>query len=380
VGSIFRQRKDAGGATGGSVQILQKGTSTFAEMFSQVALAAQGVPSATGFDSAFQGHDANGDGDLSDPGDWQDFVAGALNTWNGTVQTGAHGVKNVAAPSIGSIQEYEQVAAGQGDYTLSGGTYNYVGPGLGDYRHGRYRASADLIIKDNVAYDSAGNFIPLAPGTLSEKTFYDGREKKYVKVTQVDMAKLNISGAFPANGLIFAMRSDSSSSTPNGIRLVKGSTLSGALTVVSPDPVYVQGDYNTVNKKPAAVLSDAVNLLSNNWNDSKGPGTLPTAKQTFYNFAMITGGDETVQGVSYNGGFENLPRFHENWSGVKCHILGSFVKIYASLVGQGLWNYGGDVYTAPDRFWDYDTAFNNVNNLPPFTPVVAQVKSTGWWE
>ena len=32
------------------------------------------------------------------------------------------------------------------------------------------------------------------------------------------------------------------------------------------------------------------------------------------------------------------------------------------------------------RFWDYDTAFNNVSNLPPFTPIVAQVKSTGWWE
>ena len=94
---------------------------------------------------------------------------------------------------------------------------------------------------------------------------------------------------------------------------------------------------------------------------------------------MITGGDETG-GAGDSGGFENLPRFHENWDGVNCSILGSFVKVYASELAKGKWVYGGDHYTAPVRLWDYDTSFNNVKNLPPFMPNVAQVHNSGWWE
>ena len=95
--------------------------------------------------------------------------------------------------------------------------------------------------------------------------------------------------------------------------------------------------------------------------------------------AMITGNDETA-GTQYSGGFENLPRFHENWTNVNCKILGSFVKIYASQIATGKWVYGGDHYTAPNRLWDYDLAFNDVKNLPPFTPNVAQVRSAAFWE
>ena len=59
---------------------------------------------------------------------------------------------------------------------------------------------------------------------------------------------------------------------------------------------------------------------------------------------------------------------------------GSFVKIFASQFATGGWVYGGDRYTAPNRLWDYDTSFNKVENLPPFTPNVAQVRSSGWWD
>ena len=65
---------------------------------------------------------------------------------------------------------------------------------------------------------------------------------------------------------------------------------------------------------------------------------------------------------------------------MRAYILGSFVKIYASDIAQGKWRYGGDVYTAPQRLWDYDPAFNNAADLPPFTPNVAQVKGSGWWQ
>jgi hypothetical protein len=381
VGSIYRKRKDDASLTLGNVKIQATGSGALLDLWSQSQLTAKKVPSASGYDSAFLGYDANHDGDLSDPGDWADFAVGSLTTWNGTVETGANGVKRVEPPSVGSIQRFESVGAGEGDYTYDATLkdWKYVGAGNGDARKGRFHANADLVIRDLAAFDKNGNAVTLPSGTLTAKTMYDAREGKTVTVTEIDMSKLKSSVAFPANGLLYASRSDATSKQPNGIRLAKATDLGNPLTVCSEDPVYVLGDYNTVNKHPAAVISDAVNLLSNAWNDTKKKGALPTAKATTFNVAMITGNDETV-GSQYSGGFENLPRFHEKWDNVNCTILGSFVKIYASLVAKGAWVYGGDHYTAPNRLWDYDTSFNDASKLPPFTPNVAQVKSAGWWE
>ena len=76
-------------------------------------------------------------------------------------------------------------------------------------------------------------------------------------------------------------------------------------------------------------MADAVNLLSNAWTGNKQPGTLPEATETTFNTAVVTGIHESSVG-SYNGGFENLPRFHENWSGIECHINGAFVNTWTS--------------------------------------------------
>jgi hypothetical protein len=381
VGDMFRMRKDDGSDTTGSVKIQKSGTTSLYDMWSQSQLKSKGVPSTSGFDSNFKGFDSNADGDLSDMGDWPDFAVGALSTWGGTVQTADHGVKPVEPPSIGSIKRFQDVGPGNGDYSWNATLkdYSYVGQGNGDSAKGRYHATADLVIRDLKAYDNKGTAISMPTGALTSKTFYDAREGKNVTVTQIDISILKANSLMPANGEIYASRSDATVSQPNGIRLVNGADLGEPLTVVTEDPLYVKGDYNTKNKHPAAVIADAVNLLSNAWDDSKKAGQLPTAKATTWDTAMITGGDETG-GAGYSGGFENLPRFHEKWDGINATILGSFVKIYASEFAKGKWVYGGDHYTAPNRLWDYDTSFNKVENLPPFTPNVAQVRSAGWWE
>jgi hypothetical protein len=381
VGEILRRRKDDGTATGGSVKIQKSGTTTLADMLSQSQLKATGVASISGFDSSFMGFDSDGDGKLASATDVADFTVGALTTWGGTVQSSAEGVKPVAPPSIDSIKRFVPVGAGNGDYALDAFTkdYEYVGPGLGDARKGRFNLTAGLVIRDLDAFDANGNKLTLPAGTLAAKTFYDARAGKTVTVTELDVGKLAGSGYFPKNGEIYASRSDTTTTQPNGIRLAGAQDLSAPLTVVSEDPVYVLGDYNSVNKHPASIIADAVNLLSNKWDDSKTKGTLPKATATIYNVALITGGDET-SGSQYSGGFENLPRFHENWDGITASISGSFVKIYASQFATGKWVYGGDHYTAPIRNWDYDTSFNKVGNLPPFTPNVAQVQSVAWWE
>ena len=162
------------------------------------------------------------------------------------------------------------------------------------------------------------------------------REGKTVKVTEVNVALLNASGQFPENGLIYTYRTDAITSQPNGIRLKNGAEVLRPMTVVSEDPVDVQGDFNTVNKKGVAVMSDAVSLLSNAWDDSKrAGGPLPAASNTSYNLAIVTGKVSTPDGGgNYSGGFENLPRFHENWTGKTASIRGSFINIFDSEIAK----------------------------------------------
>lgn len=200
-------------------------------------------------------------------------------------------------------------------------------------------------------------------------------------------------------GLVFYFTvsgpSGTTSSSPYGIRVRNGATLqatvAGAplvrgLTVVTDQALYLQGDYNSAARIPAAALSDSFNVLSNafysaaaqNFTDSNS--TLPlgnrTPTATTMNLALLAGTDTTGgaegsggQGGSYNGGLENYPRFHENWAGaVNFTYNGSFVSLNRPRRVSGAWVYGGSQYTAPVRAWGYDTSFNNAANLPPITP------------
>ena len=326
-GDIFRRRKNDGSEGEGTVNLRVKDTTTYAPMTN------------------------SGDSENSN---WLNI---ALDTWKGSVLSGVHGVKEVAAPSIGTIKAVDPVTG----------------------QKGYYNANADLVVKDNQAYDRDGNVVSLPAGTITEKTMYDGREGKTVKVTEINMGLLNTSTAFPVNGLIYAYRTDAKVTQPNGIRLTNGKEIKKPLTVVSQDPVYVKGDFNTVNKKGVAVMSDAVNFLSNAWNDKKTAGTLPNATQTWYNVAVVTGNVPTPDGGGdYSGGFENLPRFHENWSGVKATIRGAFINIFESEIAKSKWVYGGDKYTAPNRDWQYDPALEDMGNLPPFTPNAVYFQRVLW--
>src|SRR2546430_7421188 len=102
------------------------------------------------------------------------------------------------------------------------------------------------------------------------------REQRNMVVTDVNVGLLRSSGAAPANGVLYVARTGSPGAS---VRLVNGSQLpSQGLTVVSENPMYIQGDYNTVAKVPAAMLADAITVLSNNWapNNSDAKGDLAT--------------------------------------------------------------------------------------------------------
>jgi hypothetical protein len=316
---LYRKRKDTGGDTGGTVNVKVRGEAAYQAWI-------------TGFDSTSS-----------------NWVLESQNIWKGTVKTAEHAVSAHEPPAPESINAFRE-----------------------DGSKGYYHDNADLVIKDKKAFFQGVEVTATLPeGTITEKTFFDGREEKNVKVTEIDMAKLGQTAYFPPNGLLYAYRGDAKPDHPYGIRLKNATEIKTNITVVSEDPVYLWGDYNTVNKKSCAIMTDAINLLSNAWDDTKANDTLPVASATTYNCAVLTGNTGTnPETGQYSGGFENLPRFHEDWTGLEATIRGSFANICESRIAKSPWVYGEDNYQAPVRIWSYDADFNSIDKLPPWTPYV----------
>lgn len=222
---------------------------------------------------------------------------------------------------------------------------------------------------------------------ISNTTFYNFREGKTVKSTDIDVSVLNYSPNFQSlagssNGIIIyhSDQRDSGSATyEDAIRLVNGSTLyNKGMTIASENPLYIKGDFNTVNKQPSGVITDAFNILSNSWNDSNSTNSsisARTASTTTVKTAVITGNTDTTPG-NYNGGLENIPRFLEKWNGKTLNYTGSIVVLYNSQVATGNWVYGSPYYEAPNRVWSFDTDFSDPSyNIPGFPSVYTVVKS-----
>jgi hypothetical protein len=414
VGSIFRHRKDDPSLSQGSVLIRQwvanpwslTEPASYYSMWSKSELAAMGIASPSGFDSNFiTGWDADMNGSFTDTGDLLPFGPGAVEYWdapNGytggdghTVQSGEHDLGEAVVPQIGSIAMFEEASGGDYAWDSGTGTYQPVAPGSGTHSKGYYHDNADLQILVNAAgtsfkaYNGQGQDVTALVGSaVSLTTIYDARQANggsgVTKVVDINVGALQATGQYPANGLIYAAHYGTGTGVrAKGVRLKNGSLLPSKLTVASEDPVYVQGDYNTgnasVTQKGAAIIADAINLLSNSWNNSKTPSSgLPNASATTYNVAMIAGNTNSSVG-SYNGGLENLPRFHENWTGVNCTIKGAMVNTWNSAHATAAWVYGGNRYQAPNRIWSYNTAFNSVLNLTPFTPMAVSARDVVTW-
>jgi hypothetical protein len=413
VGGIYRQRKNSSQSSG-TVDIRRWVANPFGggeprefvSMNNRNQMTNAGVDTVSGYDSNFlDGYDADGDGSFYGPDDWLPFAPGALEMWSSpegygtdgyTVMTGEHGIQELGTPNINSIAAYTAEDGGSWSFDGRTGQYVDVGEGNGTHERGYFHDNAGLSIivaadgNSFLAFDGSGIDVTSRLSEVVTITeIYDARQGGDVPVLEVDVSLLGLSGYFPENGLFYASHVRMGGGTAAaGIQLVNGSEvfrvdgngghIPAPLTVVTEGSVYIQGDYNTVNKRGAAVIGDAVSLLSNSWDGEKAAGDLPRAADTIFNVAMITGNHDTV-GSSYNGGLENLPRFHEDWSGRDCTIRGSFVCTWNSQHATGAWEYGGDRYTAPGRLWSYDRFFNRVSNLPPFTPMVTTVSDVVSW-
>jgi hypothetical protein len=298
-----------------------------------------------------------------------DWVTSSISRWGGMVEDADHGMTELKLPVVASGQPVDMI--------------NPAGSSNVD----SYERKAGLKIVNGAAYwkkpDSTWQNVTAdltSAGVITSKTFRDQREGKDVYSTDIDISKLNTSSYWPTNGIVYT--SNTSGSNLTATRLVSGSTLKDKLTIASNNPVYTKGDYNTTSKKAAAIMTDAYTVLSNSWNDANSTlaKSSRVASNTTVNVAYMTGNKNSGSGggSNYSGGYENLPRFLETWSGKTLTWKGSSVCLWQSRQATGFW--GGGYYDPPSRSWVFDQDFLDPTKLPPGTPLISIVQKTSWLE
>ena len=234
----------------------------------------------------------------------------------------------------------------------------------------------------------------------TNSSFFNKREGRMILTTDLDVAQLKlwsetnqllrpILGERDLRSIFIGDYRTQSGSTESGVRVRNGQTLpSLGLTVATPNPLYVLGNYNapaahlgTTNTsltRPAALVGDSISVLSSAWSDANSTLSLAsrTAADTTVNAALLAG-IVPSSGSFYSGGVENLPRFLENWSGRKLAYNGSMVVMFLSRLAVAPWG-GSDVYNPPNRQWTFDLNFMDVTKLPPGTPEVRALVRAQW--
>ena len=264
---------------------------------------------------------------------------------------------------------------------------------------------------------------------VTNVTFYDFRETITNYAIQIDIAKLNtwFSNTTTTGGSNYNV-SNSSGTTSKGhkingiyvynyvpfnpaklpcVRVVNAAQLPPAgLTIATPMPLYVKGDYNvqtatsaayasagthnTANTYPAAFLADAITITSSKWNDtnsaylSGGSYNSRGASNTTVNAACVEGIVLSTNftgapaGGCYSGGVENFLRLEENWSGDTLCYNGSIIVLFPSQYATNYWQMPGAYYGVPTRNWAFDTNYLTQAKLPPMTPQFKKVIRQQW--
>jgi hypothetical protein len=193
--------------------------------------------------------------------------------------------------------------------------------------------------------------------------------------------------------------------------IAEGTNGAGGFTVAAENPVYIFGNYNANNSTfsdgigachvPAAVMADAVTLLSNSWNDlesfssptaTSSSTTYPTelgrtaSAAAYYRTAVMGGstipfpqptGYTTYEDFGTDGGVHNFLRMLENWGSSTLYYEGAIADFYYSVQATGVYKDGlvNSVYSPPTRVYSFDTDFESISELPPGTPRFTDVNA-----
>jgi len=249
---------------------------------------------------------------------------------------------------------------------------------------------------------------------------YDQREYKTNLITQIDIGKLAAwitqgnspvqakmptgSGLYPTILFVADRRNHTATQLPV-VRLMNGAQLPAnnniGFTVVTPNPIYVWGNYNvqtvssaanasagtsnTAYTVPAALFCDALTILSSHWTDAASYTTY--SLQTQYqavddtiNAAIISGNMPSTDttGIGFSGGVHNFPRLLENWSGANLWLNTSLCRVWTSQMATNQFRnpFGfnpapvNPYYNPPTRHFSFDLNFLNPAKIPPGIPAL----------
>ena len=264
---------------------------------------------------------------------------------------------------------------------------------------------------------SAGNAVAGLPFPVIQETseaFEDCREgDRDVDTTDIDLYALGLwyeayledQGLTLAGDgmLIYTSRSPNAAFTNNdadvqAIRLLEiaatsSPQLSDETTLATDNPIYIHGDFNTVDTKGVALIGDAMNILSNAFGNKSCGINFNTlvndhsASTTTVNAALFAGHVPTDNDTgAYSGGVHTYPRLHEDWTRrngnttKSLNINGSFINLWDSVQADGEWCLGGDCYSGPTRNWGWDVRFQDPDFWPPFILSIFSVERVGFLE
>jgi hypothetical protein len=239
--------------------------------------------------------------------------------------------------------------------------------------------------------------------------FSDKRENQVnMYVTQIDIAKYAAwltntyvaskfnSGVYPT--ILYVADNRRIGSKLAVVRLVNGARLpfngGRGFSVATPNPLYVKGSYNitadgthyallpdsTTNSGscvPAALLCDAITILSSSFSDS-ATTTGGASSSNVLNAAVITGNMPSTgtTETTFSGGVHNLMRMLEDWTGDYLILNTSIVVLYSSKMATNQfrnpigWSPApiNPYYKPPTRQWGFDPNFYDPAKQPPGVP------------
>lgn len=270
----------------------------------------------------------------------------------------------------------------------------------------------------NLAAISASTNLPFL--TLTNR-FYDQRESKTNLVVDIDVGRyrqwvatnswVQDKTATPTI-LYVANNQTTTSSQLAAVRLSNGRYLpeNGGLgfTVATYNPLYVWGHYNQTNNSflntsnttsgtvPAALMSDALTILSSSWTDANSLGANKldpadrNAASTTVNAAILTGVMPSTGTTwsTFSGGVHNLPRLLEDWDGCVLTLNTSIAKLFSSTIATNQFRNPvsflssgkttNPYYTPPDRNFNYDLNFMDYSKQPPGIPTALVLIRKDW--
>lgn len=365
----------------------------------------------------------------------KDWVVSATNEWNTSLNSGnlnpgyAKRVFYAKDPKTshyimkkkGAIQTVRKDPADSGGVARLGNLFI-------DQRQGYMMAPADIYLDEFLEIPAVKNALNDAPGG-------DAGIGKilYVEMDEPELVKGEKFTVKQVDGVWTQTRQSPINIKSDGyplpcVRIRNGSDLGTDLSIVTDNPVYVEGDFNTKvvgtdtdgteQYHSALVAGDRVTMLSKNWQDGYvlpcvagmngkhgvrwhdgslwegnsniGGTSLQNwryrtsdrnhAVETTLNAVVMTGIYPSETGKSgtddgYSGGLENILRFLEDWGGgVKAKFNGSIICLWDAR-GDAKWSspngYNG-FYVAPRRDWAY------TRMSPPGLPGFFAVREATW--